>query len=580
MKKDYLNDIVSFIRENPLLFFTGCFFLFLSIYFRWYALNIRALEYDEIYTVSNFVPLSFSRIFTEVATPNNHMLHTFFVKLFHCPDSAYFTMSVRLCAAIAGTLTVFLFLPFRQCFKNIYTLLFAMFLFAFNGAHIHYSQTARGYTLLTFFLLLTLFSLWAYQKNMEEKGERKKSYFFAFLYFISVCSSSVSISIGVLFAFSISFAFLLFHIPRKIFTKEYSIILKKYLPLFLAFTAAGIFILAYYLPNMTQFAKGGKDFGMSINSLKELWQFFYNTFYENDLFYPLLLACAGLFFPGKQRKMLLFLLSASFLMILITLLTSFGPPRVYLPLLAFLLPSGGMGAGEIFSFLQEKGKKYFEEQKGNTKLLSFLLFFLLLLPAYFSGDHVQEKLTPYDMNLLYNTLDFQEYSHVMPVFTPTDSVSLKALFDKEAAGKILNRLPHFSALLFTGGIKNIICTKKEDKSSSFMLLPEITTPFAHLTFRRKKLPCIGVRNVEKPYRKNEIIFLSVFLMDKNDVPEIKILEEYKCFHLLNFLQTLDDAPKLAGLFAAKAEEVPFSPEEMLALEERTQGRIRFRILQK
>lgn len=583
-KKDtFFKDLISFGRENPLLILLMIFFLLFSLYFRWIFLNIRTLEYDELYTVANFVPLTFSKIFTEVATPNNHMLHTFFVKLFHQPSAGYSLLYIRLCAAISGLLTILLFLPFRKNFHNLYAAFFAMFLFTLNGAHIHYSQTARGYTLLTFFLLLTIFSLWGYDKNLEEKDEkrrRKNTILYALLYFFSACMTSVSISIGVLFAFAASFSFLIFYIPWKKLRQGFSLAIKKYFPLCLTFTASSIFILSYFLPNLAQFTKGKNDFGMSINSIERFVNFFYDTFFENDLFYPLCLALCGLCFPGKQRKKIFFLLFAGFLVLFITLLTTFGPPRVYLPLLAFLLPAAGMGAGEIFSFLLEKGKCKAAEKKTDIKLLSILLFFLLLLPAYFSGEYIQKQLTPYDMGRLYNQLDTPQYSYIMPVFSPTDSVVLRALHEREAARNLLKKLSQSSAFLFTGGLHSLSYMERNKEITSSMPLPDITTPVDMLFLGRKFLPCVKMRKVEKPYRKNEVIFLSVFLIEEKYIPEVKMFGKLQCFHLLNYLQTIDDPAHLAGLFAAKAREVPLSPEEMLALEEKTQGRIRFRLLQK
>ena len=86
-KESFIKSFSGPFRENALLFIPFFLLLAYSFFLRLYPLNIRTLEYDEIYTVSNFAPLSFRMIFTDVATPNNHMLHTLLIKLFCMVDS-------------------------------------------------------------------------------------------------------------------------------------------------------------------------------------------------------------------------------------------------------------------------------------------------------------------------------------------------------------------------------------------------------------------------------------------------------------------------------------------------------------
>ncbi|MBP5182524.1 MAG: hypothetical protein J6331_05805, partial [Lentisphaeria bacterium] len=92
-------NFTCFIRKHPLVFVFFLLLLSLAFLFRLGLLNSRTPEYDEIYTVTHFVPLSVQKIFTEVATPNNHMLHTLFVKLFQAPGSRFYFLSLRLPSA-------------------------------------------------------------------------------------------------------------------------------------------------------------------------------------------------------------------------------------------------------------------------------------------------------------------------------------------------------------------------------------------------------------------------------------------------------------------------------------------------
>lgn len=574
----------TLFKNSGILIITGGLLLIYILFIRLFPLNIRTLEYDEIYTIINFVPLSFQKIFTDVATPNNHMLHTFLVKLWQIPNSSFFTLSTRLPAALAGTLSIFLFLFFRKQFSSSTGVLFAMLLFACNGGHIHYSQTARGYSLLTFFLLLTVFALLEYEKNRRENLSCKSLIFLSVLYFLSACAASVSVSSGVIFSFAISFSFLLFYFPFRNGKREW----KNFSYLFYAFAAVTVFILSYFLPNAKEFAKGSSDFGATYTKLPDILSFLYSVLLENDLIYPLCAACAGMFFSRQNRKKILFLLSSSLLVLLITLLTKNGPPRVYLPLCAFILPAAAMGLENIFLYAREK-YVYFAEKKGmekkmilhKEKILSFLLFLLLFLPVYLAGNATLEKLTPYDMNILYQELDKNPLlANTMVVFHPTDSVALRALHERTAARKLISRIPRCNSLLFTFSPHSLHYTGRNKETTSAMLLPQLKTPAGEVYAGKKFLPLIPLQKVTEPYRKEEVIFLFVFLVEEKYTSYVKKIQSLKGFKHLNFLQTIDDPTHYAGLLAAKAEEVTLSPGEMDLLEEETEGRVRFRILQK
>ena len=583
-RESFIKKFFHSFKENKLLYILFFLLLAYSLFLRIYPLNIRTLEYDEIYTISNFVPLSFRMIFTDVATPNNHMLHTFFVKLFYAPGSNYFTVSIRLCCALAGTLTLLLFLPFRKYFQTLYGILFAILLFAFNGAHIHYSQTARGYSLLTFFLLLTIFSLWGYEKKRKENGTAKSLSFYAVLYFLSACATSVSVSSGVIFAFAVSLSFLLFYFPFLNWKKE----LKSLQILLYAFTATALFVLCYFLPNASKFAKGSQDFGTKYTSLPQIGNFLYEVLYENDLLYPLLLVFISIFLVKTNRKRILFLLASAFTVILFTLLTGTGPARIYLPLTAFLLPAAALGMENILLFLKEKytdnaKKKDVEESMilRDIKILSFLLVLVFFFPVYSSGNNTLERLTPYDMNMLYYELENNPLlANTMPVFHPTDSVALRSLHEKTAARKLLNKVLNSTQLLLTFPPNSLPFMSRDRETTSAMPFPEPLPPVQNIYAGKKFLPLLPLQQVAKPYRKNEIIFLFVFLTEEPFTRFVNKIHKLQEFKYLNFLQMAVNDSFYAGLLAAKAEEVTLSPEEMALLEEETQGRVRFRMLQK
>ncbi len=120
----------------------------------------RFLEYDEIWTFRFYVPLPWHEIFTDLATPNNHCLNSLLIKWLYAlfPSSA---VLLRLPALAAGILTVVLVLwAVWKTVRQPGAVIMAVFWIAFQADLIHYSRTARGYSLqcffvLAFFLLLT-----------------------------------------------------------------------------------------------------------------------------------------------------------------------------------------------------------------------------------------------------------------------------------------------------------------------------------------------------------------------------------------------------------------------------------------
>ena len=53
-----------------------------GILLRQTGINVRSLEYDEIWTMTHYLDCGFFEIFSSLETPNNHPLHTLFAKYF------------------------------------------------------------------------------------------------------------------------------------------------------------------------------------------------------------------------------------------------------------------------------------------------------------------------------------------------------------------------------------------------------------------------------------------------------------------------------------------------------------------
>ena len=111
------------------------------------------LEYDEIWTLCNFAPLPLSRIFTDLALPNNHPLNTLGVKL--CASLFSPPWTIRLPALLAGigSLLLMPLIAFLWSRRRI-TAWIATLIFALCHPAFLYAQQARGYSLQLFFLML------------------------------------------------------------------------------------------------------------------------------------------------------------------------------------------------------------------------------------------------------------------------------------------------------------------------------------------------------------------------------------------------------------------------------------------
>ena len=130
----------------------------------------RSLSHDEIYTWVIFASGPLVDIFTSYDLPNNHILHTLFVRA----TAAVFgdaEWSLRLPALLASLFSLpVLFGLTRRLTQSIPAALGATLLLAVSAVHIGFSQQARGYTLLMLFCLL---HAWALLAAIEQLHARK-----------------------------------------------------------------------------------------------------------------------------------------------------------------------------------------------------------------------------------------------------------------------------------------------------------------------------------------------------------------------------------------------------------------------
>ncbi len=117
---------------------------------------IQPVGFDEAYTFLAFSRQPYAGVFTDYTFPNNHILHTFLVKLVTnlIPIQSIWVM--RLPALLAGVLSIpAAYLAGRSLYNNPTGVISAV-LVAASPLFINFSAEARGYTLLSFFSLVML----------------------------------------------------------------------------------------------------------------------------------------------------------------------------------------------------------------------------------------------------------------------------------------------------------------------------------------------------------------------------------------------------------------------------------------
>jgi hypothetical protein len=110
--------------------------------------------HDEAYSVTVFSPSLWYAI-TNYHAPNNHILHTVLVH-FSTTFLGFYPWAVRVPAFLAGTLIIPVAYGLGKIVYDRYTALLAAVLIAWWPVQVSYSVTARGYSLVALFALMTL----------------------------------------------------------------------------------------------------------------------------------------------------------------------------------------------------------------------------------------------------------------------------------------------------------------------------------------------------------------------------------------------------------------------------------------
>ena len=126
----------------------------------------QPMRVDESWTFLASVKDSWKSVLTYI-TPNNHVLHSVFVKLSTSMFGAH-PWSIRLPALLFGVISILLVFCATRCFGG--RGLFAAAVVATNPYMILFSTNARGYSLLVCFFLALIIVGWLYARSPSKGG--------------------------------------------------------------------------------------------------------------------------------------------------------------------------------------------------------------------------------------------------------------------------------------------------------------------------------------------------------------------------------------------------------------------------
>ena len=363
-----------------------------------------SLEYDEIWTFTHYVPGECLKIFTDLATPNNHPLHSMLAKI----SVGIFgneLWAMRLPALLAGCgLIPLLWYTVHKLKPSPEAGVIAIVWGAFHGYSLYYSQAARGYSLQMFFVLATFLGMWLLYKNPQSKKTT----------LLLVCSAiccCLTITSGLIYVCALAGAFTLCFLLKK---EENKVLLlrKKYILFPVAGLCFILFAALWYGLNFKTIQQG-QQFGTTLNSFSVFCKFIHQTF--KDIFlYPLLaITIAGTCIKNQYRRFAVFALLFTGLILLSAFATKAGPPRVYLGLYPILTVTAAL---TLSALIDEYCKK---------PQIRIILYLLCVLPPALTWQKEWNRVIPPDWGTISSQLRKEIPSDILIAYTPPDTFPVR-----------------------------------------------------------------------------------------------------------------------------------------------------------
>ena len=405
-------------KRDLLLF--GCAFALL-IGLRIVHILTRSPEYDEIWTLAHYVQIPVAQIFSDVATPNNHVLNSLGIKFFASwVPNIVLAMRLPALLAFAG-LGILLYRAVRQLLTENAARFTVLALVLLDGMILHYAETARGYLPQVFFLFGVFYSLCCFHSDGE-----KQRVSYAVFWLVCALGSCLSGSSGVVLTAILTGVWGLLHVP---FRSGPAKIWREYRPLILAGLSWSVFVLFWYGSNYSKFAQGRANFGETFSSPGQFLNYSFQLLRATGMLIPLtvLLIGAVRFRGEKTVREFLWIIVTVLLTLGSALVTKGGPVRVYLPLVPVVFFGAGMVLDEIL-------KRY-----GKPKKYAMVIFLIVLIPAVLYSEPRRLDSADPDLGTVFSEIRKLGVD-ILAVYRPTDLYVLANLFGRDAGADNVRRL--------------------------------------------------------------------------------------------------------------------------------------------
>ncbi|MBR2426921.1 MAG: glycosyltransferase family 39 protein [Lentisphaeria bacterium] len=547
--------------HDKLMFYLTIILLAAGLLLRIKSFAYGSLEYDEIWTLIHYVPGPWLNIFTDLATPNNHPLHTLLAKI-SLGIFGESTATLRLPALLAGCglIPLLWYTARKMAPNNGWAELIAIFWGSFHGYSLYYSQAARGYSLQMFFVLATFLCMWLLYKNPKSKA-------MALLLTGSAVCCCLSITSGLIYVCAIAGAFTLCFLLQKeenkvrLFQKQY-----------ILFPIAGIcfilFAALWYGLNFKTIQQG-QQFGTTLNSFLEFCTFVHHTF--KDIFlYPLFAVCiAGTCFKNQHWRFAVFSLVFIGLILLSAFVTKAGPPRVYLGLYPILTVTAAL----TFSALVDEYCK--------KPQIQIILYLLCILPPALTYQKEWTRVTPPDWGTISSQLRKEIPSDILIAYTPPDTFPVR-FNDQNAVKDYQLRIQqdNISGILSVNSSELTGYNKSTERTECIgaKLLTPVQKQISGSTVPVYFFPLEPVTENSKTYRQP--LLLVIWNVPKNEFKTIfnaSVNKKDANWILLNlwFIEYKDVINHVYGL-----DEAQYDAEHYLEITRRSGGLFRFYLFKK
>lgn len=382
----------------------------------------KAPEYDEIWTVQHYRNIPVRAVFSDVSTPNNHVLNTLGVRFFLSAipyNNRNLAMRMTALLAYCGLFLVLLRASLLLL-KNDAARGGVLIVVLLNGMMLHYAETARGYSLQSLFLFGLFFSLLCFQFRPPENR-----LFNAVMWLLCAVGACLSVSSGVLYVALLTGLWGILYVPFREGAKG---IWQEYRSLILAGLLFSGFVLAWYGFNYSKFAAGRAAFGESFRSPAQYCSYCFKAARDTGLIWVLpCLAVCGVLLRGKRQWRLCALTGGAIVLAFASaLLTKGGPARIYLPLLAPAVFAIGAAADV-----------WLTDSRKLRRAAPWILFVLAAVCIFFS-DRMRRRVADPNMAVI-----FQEVAkldpHMFVSYKSTDLYVVRMLFHDAAKADDFNR---------------------------------------------------------------------------------------------------------------------------------------------